>query len=259
MCSPPASFALALPSPCPRPATALIPPAPHCTLPRTRTRPLSRSRCRCSPPAASSLAALPAPSWPFPSPISNPPPPSHHEPPRPLNPISPPSQLVLYTPTISRSTYPPFSHFFHLQAQHGQGALRARLSPTLPPSFLHPLSLCHRITDPPSPSSLPSIDDQQVLAILYSGGQFAKEQPKLLGTTENKLGFEQWLTSQGHELIVSVLSLAVFLSLAQGLARCLGKFAMLRRLDLPIIKAVTRASGIPGVEEHLSSRCLVQR
>lgn len=43
----------------------------------------------------------------------------------------------------------------------------------------------------------------KVLAILYSGGKHASEQPKLLGTTENKLGIENWLKEQGHELVVS--------------------------------------------------------
>ncbi|KAJ6594065.1 NAD-dependent formate dehydrogenase [Mycena capillaripes] len=42
----------------------------------------------------------------------------------------------------------------------------------------------------------------QVLAILYDGGDAAVQEPRLLGTTENKLGIEEWLTSQGHELIV---------------------------------------------------------
>ncbi|KAH9485108.1 formate dehydrogenase (NAD+) [Psilocybe cubensis] len=45
-----------------------------------------------------------------------------------------------------------------------------------------------------------------VLAILYEGGQAAKEEPRLLGTVENKLGIAEWLTSQGHELIGKVSS-----------------------------------------------------
>jgi len=43
----------------------------------------------------------------------------------------------------------------------------------------------------------------KILAILYDGGKAAQEEPRLLGTTENKLGIEEWITSQGHELIVS--------------------------------------------------------
>ncbi|KZP34138.1 hypothetical protein FIBSPDRAFT_906341 [Athelia psychrophila] len=43
----------------------------------------------------------------------------------------------------------------------------------------------------------------KVLAILYKGHDAARDEPRLLGTVENKLGIEEWLTSQGHELIVS--------------------------------------------------------
>jgi len=43
----------------------------------------------------------------------------------------------------------------------------------------------------------------KVLAILYNGYTAAEEEPRLLGTVENKLGIEEWLTSQGHTLIVS--------------------------------------------------------
>lgn len=39
----------------------------------------------------------------------------------------------------------------------------------------------------------------KVLIILYSGGQAAKEQPRLLGTTENRLGIFDWLKDAGHE------------------------------------------------------------
>jgi formate dehydrogenase len=41
----------------------------------------------------------------------------------------------------------------------------------------------------------------QVLAILYDGGKAAEEEPRLLGTVENKLGIQKWLESQGHEFI----------------------------------------------------------
>ncbi|KAF9529215.1 hypothetical protein CPB83DRAFT_852870 [Crepidotus variabilis] len=43
----------------------------------------------------------------------------------------------------------------------------------------------------------------KVLAILYDGGKAAQEEPRLLGTVENKLGIKEWLESQGHEYIVS--------------------------------------------------------
>jgi len=41
----------------------------------------------------------------------------------------------------------------------------------------------------------------KVLAILYDGGKIAEEEPRLLGTVENKLGIQKWLESQGHEFI----------------------------------------------------------
>ncbi|CAE6408564.1 unnamed protein product [Rhizoctonia solani] len=43
----------------------------------------------------------------------------------------------------------------------------------------------------------------KVLAILYDGGKAAQEEPRLLGTTENKLGIESWLKERGHELVVT--------------------------------------------------------
>ncbi|RSH78686.1 formate dehydrogenase (NAD+) [Apiotrichum porosum] len=43
----------------------------------------------------------------------------------------------------------------------------------------------------------------KVLIVLYSGGQAAKEQPRLLGTTENKLGIYDWLVKAGHEVVVT--------------------------------------------------------
>ncbi|KAJ3515905.1 hypothetical protein NLJ89_g1463 [Agrocybe chaxingu] len=42
----------------------------------------------------------------------------------------------------------------------------------------------------------------RVLAILYQGGEAAVNDPRLLGTVENKLGIQDWLESQGHEFIV---------------------------------------------------------
>ncbi|KIK58668.1 hypothetical protein GYMLUDRAFT_45253 [Collybiopsis luxurians FD-317 M1] len=43
----------------------------------------------------------------------------------------------------------------------------------------------------------------KVLAILYNGFKSAVQEPRLLGTVENKLGLDKWLASRGHELIVS--------------------------------------------------------
>ena len=38
---------------------------------------------------------------------------------------------------------------------------------------------------------------------LYKGGAHAKEQPGLLGTTENELGLRKWLEEQGHTLVTT--------------------------------------------------------
>jgi formate dehydrogenase len=43
----------------------------------------------------------------------------------------------------------------------------------------------------------------KVLAVLYKGGKWAQEEPRLLGTLENQLGLRQWLESQGHTLVVT--------------------------------------------------------
>ncbi|SCV69820.1 BQ2448_1214 [Microbotryum intermedium] len=43
----------------------------------------------------------------------------------------------------------------------------------------------------------------KVLAILYDGGEHAKEQPRLLGTTENALGLRDYCKEQGWEYVVS--------------------------------------------------------
>ncbi|KAF9452714.1 NAD-dependent formate dehydrogenase [Macrolepiota fuliginosa MF-IS2] len=51
-------------------------------------------------------------------------------------------------------------------------------------------------------STCPSSID--ILAILYTGGEAAEQEPRLLGTIENKLGIESWLKSLGHEFIVMV-------------------------------------------------------
>jgi formate dehydrogenase len=43
----------------------------------------------------------------------------------------------------------------------------------------------------------------KVLAVLYDGGQHARDVPELLGTTENELGLRRWLENQGHQLITT--------------------------------------------------------
>ncbi|KAH6893269.1 D-isomer specific 2-hydroxyacid dehydrogenase [Thelonectria olida] len=43
----------------------------------------------------------------------------------------------------------------------------------------------------------------KVLAVLYDGGQHAKDVPELLGTTENELGIRKWLEDQGHTLVTT--------------------------------------------------------
>ena len=39
--------------------------------------------------------------------------------------------------------------------------------------------------------------------VLYDGFEHAKEEPQLLGTTENELGLRKWIEEQGHELITT--------------------------------------------------------
>jgi formate dehydrogenase len=41
------------------------------------------------------------------------------------------------------------------------------------------------------------------LLTLPQGHEHAKEQPKLLGTTENELGLRKWLEDQGHTLVTT--------------------------------------------------------
>lgn len=55
----------------------------------------------------------------------------------------------------------------------------------------------HSITHSPSASNM------KVLAVLYSGGSSAKQEPRLLGTVENELGLRKWLEDNGHEYIAT--------------------------------------------------------
>ncbi|OAL37220.1 formate dehydrogenase [Fonsecaea nubica] len=43
----------------------------------------------------------------------------------------------------------------------------------------------------------------KILSVLYDGGEHAKQQPRLLGTTENELGLRKWLENQGHTLVTT--------------------------------------------------------
>ncbi|KAJ9110289.1 hypothetical protein QFC19_001692 [Naganishia cerealis] len=43
----------------------------------------------------------------------------------------------------------------------------------------------------------------KVLLVLYDGGKAAQEEPRLLGTIQNKLGIADWLKKQGHELVAT--------------------------------------------------------
>ncbi|KAL2863002.1 formate dehydrogenase (NAD+) FDH1 [Aspergillus lucknowensis] len=43
----------------------------------------------------------------------------------------------------------------------------------------------------------------KVLMVLYDGGEHAKQQPGLLGTTENELGIRKWLEDQGHTVVTT--------------------------------------------------------
>ncbi|GAB5591169.1 formate dehydrogenase (NAD+) [Umbelopsis nana] len=43
----------------------------------------------------------------------------------------------------------------------------------------------------------------KIVAVLYPGGEIAKEEPRMLGCVENELGLREWLESQGHTYIVT--------------------------------------------------------
>ncbi|KAL4926499.1 formate dehydrogenase (NAD+) FDH1 [Aspergillus undulatus] len=43
----------------------------------------------------------------------------------------------------------------------------------------------------------------KVLMVLYDGGSHARDQPGLLGTTENELGIRKWLEDQGHTVVTT--------------------------------------------------------
>lgn len=41
------------------------------------------------------------------------------------------------------------------------------------------------------------------MLMIVQGHEHAKQQPRLLGTTENELGIRKWLEDQGHELVTT--------------------------------------------------------
>ncbi|KAI4193874.1 MAG: hypothetical protein LQ350_008108 [Teloschistes chrysophthalmus] len=43
----------------------------------------------------------------------------------------------------------------------------------------------------------------KVLLVLYDGKEHAREEPQLLGTTENELGIRKWLEEKGHTLVTT--------------------------------------------------------
>ncbi|KAK9315336.1 hypothetical protein V1522DRAFT_448235 [Lipomyces starkeyi] len=43
----------------------------------------------------------------------------------------------------------------------------------------------------------------KVLAVLYKGGQHAKDEPRMYGCLENELGIREWLESQGHTYVTT--------------------------------------------------------
>jgi formate dehydrogenase len=43
----------------------------------------------------------------------------------------------------------------------------------------------------------------KVLLVLYDGGVHAKQEPNLVGTTENELGLRKWIEEQGHTLVTT--------------------------------------------------------
>ncbi|MCJ1299631.1 formate dehydrogenase (NAD+) [Hypocenomyce scalaris] len=43
----------------------------------------------------------------------------------------------------------------------------------------------------------------KVLLVLYDGGDHARDEPKMLGTTENELGLRKWLDEKGHTLVTT--------------------------------------------------------
>ncbi|KAI4716417.1 hypothetical protein E4T48_07398 [Aureobasidium sp. EXF-10727] len=66
-----------------------------------------------------------------------------------------------------------------------------------------PLSSSLRSTGAIRSLSATTRQNGKVLMVLYDGFEHAKEEPQLLGTTENELGLRKWIEEQGHELVTT--------------------------------------------------------
>ncbi|KAK6004276.1 hypothetical protein QM012_009126 [Aureobasidium pullulans] len=78
-------------------------------------------------------------------------------------------------------------------------AASLRASPLAGASLSSPL----RSTGAIRSLSATSRQNGKVLMVLYDGFEHAKEEPQLLGTTENELGLRKWIEDQGHELVTT--------------------------------------------------------
>ncbi|KAI4762888.1 hypothetical protein E4T52_05139 [Aureobasidium sp. EXF-3400] len=78
-------------------------------------------------------------------------------------------------------------------------AASLRASPLAGASLSSPLRTAGAIRS----LSATSRQDAKVLMVLYDGFEHAKEEPQLLGTTENELGLRKWIEEQGHELVTT--------------------------------------------------------
>lgn len=54
-----------------------------------------------------------------------------------------------------------------------------------------------------SSSSSSSFNPATIANRSYQGFEHAKQEPKLLGTTENELGLRKWIEDQGHTLVTT--------------------------------------------------------
>ncbi|KAI4763476.1 hypothetical protein E4T52_04501 [Aureobasidium sp. EXF-3400] len=78
-------------------------------------------------------------------------------------------------------------------------AASLRASPLAGASLSSPL----RSTGAIRSLSATSRQNGKVLMVLYDGFEHAREEPQLLGTTENELGLRKWIEDQGHELVTT--------------------------------------------------------
>lgn len=78
-------------------------------------------------------------------------------------------------------------------------AASLRASPLASASLSSPLRSAGAIRS----LSATSRQNGKVLMVLYDGFEHAKDEPQLLGTTENELGLRKWIEDQGHELVTT--------------------------------------------------------